>query len=111
MTKQEQYNLMDDMMSSITQADAWQQIDANDPFIQAAKEQFASALKKAEEICGWGIASEIDEANAAIMSAYADAGILYGMRVMLAIREVALNPRELSQIMVDRMAKSKEEVA
>ena len=44
-----------------------------------------------------------------MMSAYSDAGILYGIQIALAIREAALNPCEFSQHVLDRIAGEREE--
>ena len=104
MDRKNLFAIMDDAMSVLTQADAWDEIEKNDPFIKQAREQFDDSMAEAEKVCGKALSSEIDTAIGAIMPAYSDAGIMYGIQIALAVREAALNPCEFSQYVLDRIA-------
>ena len=112
MDKHKLYSIMDDAMQVLTQTDVWDDIERSDPYIQQARRQFDAAAAKIEQACGRELCDDIEEASATMMSAYCDAGILYGIQIALAIREAALNPCEFSQHVLDRIAgKREEEVA
>lgn len=110
MDKQKLYSIMDDAMQVLTQTDVWDDIERSDPYIQQARRQFDAAVAQAEKHCGKSLCCDIEEASATMMSAYCDAGILYGIQIALAIREAALNPCEFSQHVLDRIAGKREEV-
>ena len=110
MDKQKLYSIMDDAMQVLTQASAWDDIEKNDPNIQQARRQFDAAVAQAEKHCGKSLCCDIEDASWIMMSAYCDAGILYGIQIALAIREAALNPCEFSQHVLDRIAGKREEV-
>ena len=79
--------IIDAIMAAITQADTWVDILTNDPGIVRAEKRFDKALEAAKPYLPRPIYMELSDAYGNGISAYGDAGILYGMHVAMVLRE------------------------
>lgn len=94
--------LMDSiMMDAIVQSDEWQKIQLNDPRITAANDRLEAALEQARALID--LYAELSDAHSAVISALGDSGILFGIHVADAIRDVASRPADLSRRIMERM--------
>lgn len=99
-------SIMADIMNGITNADEWTRIQTTDPGIAAADDMWDKALSNARPYLPQDIYDELSTASASEASAYGDAGILYGIHVAEAIREVVAHPEELTRFWIERVEAS-----
>lgn len=99
--------LMDDIMQMVVQADEWQDIQLNDPRIAAARDHWNAVLERAKAFLPKEIYIELEDAEAGEVSATSDAGILFGIHVANAIRDVASRPADLSRRVLKRMKEAR----
>ena len=96
--------LMDDlMMNAITQLDEWQVIQMHDPRIATADERYYAALEQARALIPAELYAELSDAHASELAATGDVGILFGIHVADAIRDVASRPTDLSRHILKRI--------
>ena len=96
--------LMDDlMMNAITQLDEWQELQLHDPRITAANQRWCAAMEQVRALIPMELYAELSDAHAAELSATGDLGILFGLHVMDAIRDVASRPMDLSRRVLERI--------
>lgn len=95
--------LMDEIMGVITQADEWQEIQMQDPIIADARNCWKTAFKRAKAFLPEEIYMELEDAKASEVSAIGGAGILFGIHVADAIRDMASRPADLSRYVLERM--------
>lgn len=95
--------LMDEIMGSITQADEWQEIQLHDPIITAATTHWNAMMEQAEAFLPEDLYSDLFDAHTDTVSAIGDAGILFGIHAVAAIRDVASRPFDLSRRILNRM--------
>ena len=95
--------LMDDIMQMITQADEWEEIQRNDPRITDAVNCWKAVLERVENLLPRELYAELLDANAGEVAAIGDVGILFGIHVADAIRDVASRPADLSMRVLERM--------
>lgn len=95
--------LMDSVMDVITQSDEWRDIQKNDPRITASYERWDSVLERVKPILPWKLYAELSDAHDSDLAVISDAGILFGIHVAEAIRDVASRPADLSRHILERM--------
>lgn len=95
--------LMDDIVQSICQTDEWNEIQLNDPRITAARDRWEAALERARAFLPNELYMELSDAQAGEVAYTSDAGILLGIHVADAIRDVASRPADLSRHILERM--------
>lgn len=98
--------IVDEIMSCITQADVWFEAQQNDPAITAAKARRDKVLEQVEALMPRDLYVELEDATLGESSATCDAGILYGMRIAFALIDVASRPADLSRHVLHRMGVS-----
>ena len=91
------------LMDSITQLKEWQDAQMNDPRIADADNRWNAALEKAKTVISEELYMELIDSYAAVISATGDIGILFGIRVADAIRDVTSRPADLSKYILERM--------
>ena len=97
--------LMDEIMCAIVQLDAWDDIRAHDPMISDSEDRWWAAMKKAESLIPDELYNELCDAHFAEASDTGSAGILFGIHIANAIRDVAARPTDLSRHIMERMKK------
>ena len=87
---------VNDIVEAVATSDGWNDIQQNDPQISAAEKVFDTTIE--------GCANEgaVYDAALALVGAYADAAILYGIHVANAIRSVSADPMALSRYIMER---------
>ena len=95
--------LVDDILSMVTQADEWEEIQLNDPRITAACVRWEAVLERTKALLPWELYAELSDARAGEIAAVGDAGILFGIHVADAIRDVASRPADLSRHVLKRI--------
>ena len=95
--------LMDDIMQMVVQADEWQDIQTQDPRITAARVRWEAVLERAKDLLPWELYAELSDAQAGEVAATSDAGILFGIHVADAIRDVVARPTDLSRYVLKRI--------
>lgn len=103
MVNEKNLALMDDIMQMVTQADEWQDIQLNDPRITAAHERWKAVLERVKDLLPWELYADLSDANASEVVATGDIGILFGIHVADAIRDVASKPMALSRYILNRI--------
>lgn len=101
--------IMDDIMPHVTQTEMWSSIQRSDPMGKDAETKLNCKLNKLRSHVSEDLIEEIQDAAWGLTSAFEYSAILYGIRVALAIQEVATNPKALSQYILDRINKRDEE--
>lgn len=89
--------LMNDIMGAVTQTEEWQEIQMCDPAIVAAEARFSAAMEQAKAAIPGELYSELSDAHTAAILAIGDVGVLFGIHVADAIRDVAARPLDLSR--------------
>lgn len=93
--------LVNEIMGVVTQSEEWQEIQIHDPTIAAAEARFSAAMEKAEAVIPRELYSELSDAHTAALLATGDAGVLFGVHVVDAIRDVAARPADLSKYVLE----------
>ena len=98
-------DLVDKIMGAITGTGQgeWDELLMHDPLITAADDRFYGALARIEKLISKDICAELEDAYSSAMSATGDVGILFGIHVADAIRDVASRPADLSRRVLNRM--------
>jgi len=100
--------IMDDLFGAIVSTDAWDKEQRQNPEIIAAWKEMEGEL---DCIRGFVPDKTINRLYDAVNTCYTasfTAAILYGMRVSNIIRDVFARPSDLSQFILDRIAKQME---
>lgn len=103
MLKNKNLALMDDIMGCITQSDEWFEILLHDPAIVAADSRWETAIERAKALIPDELYDELHDSHEAKASAVGDAGILFGIHVADAIRDVVSRPTDLSRYVLKRI--------
>lgn len=113
--KDKNVELMDELMGTVVQTKVWIKEQQENPEILAADKQLEEALGAIKGIVPNNVIVQITDAAWGYASAFENAAILYGLRVADAIHDIAARPSDLSQYILDRVAKrqaeAQEEVA
>lgn len=96
--------IMDDIMSAITQANAWQEVLERDELVEKAWAEWSQLIEQARNYLPEDLCDRLDNAACSISSSHGDAGILFGIYVANAVRTVTAFPGALSHHIVARMA-------
>ena len=99
-------SLMSNIMSAITGADEWENLQMHDPGVEAAADRWEQARERARAYLPKDIYNELSNAQCGEVAAYSDIAILYGMRVAAAIQETTANPMELTRFRLERLDKT-----
>lgn len=91
------------LMDGIAQLEEWRDAQMNDPRFTAAVNRFDTALEQARTTIPEELYRELDDAYADGISAIGDIGILFGIHVADAIRDVTSRPADLSRYILERM--------
>lgn len=102
-TQDKNLGLMDDIMGALNQADEWQEIQKKDPMITSADNHFNALAEQAKALLPEKLYDELYDAHFSVVSAMCDAGILFGIHVADAIKDVASRPADLSRYVLNRM--------
>ena len=97
MEKDINVQIMDGLMCEITQSEVWGSIWYNDPAIVKARDQVDAVLTRVEGMIPRELYVELSDTLSWYASVAGDAGILYGMQVIFAMRDVAARPFDLSR--------------
>ena len=95
--------LMDDIMDAVTQLDEWMETQQKDPRITYADNRWCTAIEQAMALLPRELYDELCEAHSSEVAATGDAGILFGIHVADAIRDVASRPMDLSRHIQNRI--------
>ena len=95
--------VMSDILGALTDANPWGKAVYSDPMVCAADKEYSIAFDELKAKYGEEEVTQIDEAHGAALSAYVDAAVLYGMRVMNALNDTIQNPSELGQYTRERI--------
>ena len=93
---------MADIMDGIVQSEEWEELQMNDPGIEAAEGRWSRALESAKPYLPRELYNELSDANCGEVSAYSDVAILYGMRVAAVIQAVTANPAAMTRFWLER---------
>ena len=94
----------DEIMSTISQSEEWNDIQMTSPGVVAATSRMNGALERAREFLPKDIFAELELAQGAALGAIGEAAILYGIHVADVIRGVAANPIDWSRYTLERRA-------
>ena len=94
---------MADIMDGIVQSEEWEELQMNDPGIEAAEGRWSRALERAKTYLPRELYNELSDANCGEVSAYSDVAILYGMRVAAVIQAVTANPAAMTRVWLERV--------
>ena len=95
--------IVDEIMGCITQTDVWFETLQNDPAITAAKARRDKVLEQVEALIPRDLYIDLEDAMMRESSTVGDAGILYGLRIVFALIDVASRPADLSRHILSRM--------
>lgn len=95
--------LMDDIMDAVTQLDEWMETQQNDPRITTANNRWCTVIEQVKALLPRGLYDELCEAHSSEVAATGDVGILFGIHVADAIRDVASRPTDLSRYILKRV--------
>ena len=98
--------LMDDLMQAIVQTEEWESIQENDPEIKRSDRQLVSTLQEVSGFIPREMYIKIEEAVYGYSNAVSNAAMLYGMRVLEAIRDVSARPCDLSRHVMERTGRA-----
>lgn len=94
--------LMDDIMDMVTQADEWAEIQTHDPRITDAGNCWDTVMERTKALLPRELYDELSDAHSSVIAAIGDVGILFGIHVAEAIRDVAARPADLSRYILNR---------
>ena len=100
---QKELEIMDEIMSAVTQTDAWQEVLQKDELVKKAWAELNPLMEQARNYLPKDLWVRLEDAACAISSAHGDAGILFGIHVADAIRAVTTCPGALSHHIVARL--------
>ena len=103
------FEIMDALLSFITQTDEWNYIQTHDPQILAAQKQWDETVDKIRAGVSDDMIDALEEAMLDYVTVRDDAAILYSLRVAIALIDAVNRPLELSQYVLDRIAFRKTE--
>ena len=106
-TLQTGLEIMDDLMSAITQTEEWERIQLEDPQIREAEAKLELELKNVSHFVPFEVFAPLEDCVRNAAYVYADAAILYGIQVADAIHAVSSKPSLLSQHILDRISAQK----
>lgn len=95
--------LMDGIMGGISQLPEWAEIQLHDPMIVAADARWKAAIEEAKALLPRELYDELSDASFDEIVAHSSAGILFGIHVADAIRDVASRPADLSRHILKRL--------
>lgn len=97
--------LVDEIMNTITGSGQgeWDEIQTHDPMIIAADNRFEAMMEQVKALIPEKLYNELYDAHSSVGSAIGDAGILFGIHVADAIRDVASRPADLSRHILKRI--------
>lgn len=99
--------IMDEIMSAVTQTDAWQEAQEKDALVKRAWEKLDPFMEQARGYLPQGLWFRLENAVNGVSAAHGDAGILFGIHVADAIRAVTACPGALSHHIAARVKQQK----
>lgn len=96
-------NLMDSILDAITETDEWRDLQMRDPMAAAARNRLEAALEQVKPLIPVELYIELSDIYTAGIVAAGYSGILFGIHVADAIRDVASRPADLSRHILKRM--------
>lgn len=97
------FNLMDNLLGGIDNADSHNEMLLKDPAIQAADNTLMEELDKLRGRVPKEVIDRIGEAAVGYANAVGECQLLYGMHVINTMVECARKPSEVSQYILDRV--------
>ncbi len=99
--------IMDNLIGTIVNSDAWDQEQLQNPEIQTAEKALEKELDQIRGLVSDKVIGRIEDAAFGYSNAFSTAAILYGIRVANIIRDVSACPSDLSQFILDRIDRQK----
>ena len=99
--------IMEDIMSAVTQTSAWQEAQEKDALVKRAWEKLDPLMEQARGYLPQGLWFRLENAVNGVSAAHGDAGILFGIHVADAIRAVTACPGALSHHIAARVKQQK----
>lgn len=97
------FDLMDNILDGIENADSKNEMMMNDPGILAADAKLTDALYKLQGTVPEDVIDKIGEAAVGYANAVETFALLYGMHVISTMVECARKPSEVSRYILDRV--------
>lgn len=97
------FNLMDNLLDGIDNADSHNEMLLNDPAIQAADNTLMEELDKLRGRVPKEVIDRIGEAAVGYANAVGECQLLYGMHVISTMVECSRNPSEVSRHILNRV--------
>ena len=94
--------LMYQVMQALRQTDEWDRLWKEDPGIQQAKAQLEAVMERGGLKIPGQLADDLWSAVYDLTSASEDAALLYGIRVMEALHDVAAHPEAIVNKAMER---------
>ena len=94
--------LMNQIMDVICTSDKWERIQATNPIIATAGDEWMAALAQVKPLLPRDLYTELEDAHTREVVVSVDAAILYGIHVADTIREATANPNDLSRYMLTK---------
>lgn len=96
MLSREDLALAGSILSEVALSDRWDEIQSADPAIRAAEARYNKPVEVIRANMSAEQYIELSDAQTAVISAYSDAAMLYGMHVFTVLQNVAAHPGDLS---------------
>lgn len=97
------FDLMDNLLDGIENADSKNEMMMDDPAIQAADNALMNVMEKIQGTVPKDAIDEICEAAVGYANAVGTFNLLYGMHVIRTMVEFARNPSDISRHILDHM--------
>lgn len=108
MSKTNDIELLDELLNSDPFFSELDKMAADYPVCKEARERFDCALKAVKSRVDFREWDAIDSANTVCAIAYAQLGVLYGMRILNIFQNGMANSQALGDLIVQRMRNAKE---
>ena len=102
--KDKNFEIMNALISYITQSDEWVYLQTHDPRILAAQKRWEVTIDKIRAVVTKPVMNELEEAFTGYSAVCDDVAVLYGFRMAIALFDASNRPLELSQYILDRTA-------
>lgn len=101
-------DLMDCIMDAVTESNEWLELQMHDPMAIDAANRFDAILGQVKDLLPREIYGKLSDAYMSGVVAAGNSGILFGLHVADAIRDVASRLADLSKYILKRMEGARE---
>ena len=105
--KDKNFEIMNVLISYITQSDEWVYLQKHDPRILAAQKRWEVTIDKIRAEVTKPVINELEDAFTGYSAVCDDVAVLYGFRMAIALMDAMNRPLELSQYILGRTAVKK----